>query len=300
MGLKRIAKNALGKIISQSVDFNPESNFMIFGDPRGGTTWLTESLLHIPKTVMLWEPLHLDYNPRLRKIGFDWRQHIPKDSYWPEAHLEISKILHGKTINSFTSYNTRLIDYLKAEHLLIKFCRGTALLPWICEHFRFRYKPIYLIRHPFAVAASQLNKGAWNFPFEQFQIPETRYSEMYQQHFDFLKTIRSREESLVATWCLTNSIPLNSTEPKNWIEVHYEKLFTNPQREMTRIFGEWNIPLTEKIIEQLEYASSTTKTPIIDQLNKWRVYFEDDQIDRFVEILDYFKITSYSREILPM
>ena len=40
-------------------NFNHNEPFLIFSDPRGGSTWLAELLSLIPKTAVIWEPLNL-------------------------------------------------------------------------------------------------------------------------------------------------------------------------------------------------------------------------------------------------
>ncbi len=45
--------------------FNDYSKVMIIsGSPRSGTTWLGELISNIPKSIMLFEPLNLNHNPK--------------------------------------------------------------------------------------------------------------------------------------------------------------------------------------------------------------------------------------------
>jgi hypothetical protein len=66
--------------------FDPCSHFMIFGEPRGGSTWLAETLCAlIPSTAMLWEPINPQDVKALREIGFGSRQYIPEHADWNDA-----------------------------------------------------------------------------------------------------------------------------------------------------------------------------------------------------------------------
>lgn len=93
----------------------------------------------------------------------------------------------------------RYVDrFAEAEQLIVKFCRGTAFLPWFVRTFELRFAPIHFLRHPFAVAASQLKFGAWKQSSERFPMPEGRYTEPFDRHADFLRSLDTQAEWMVA------------------------------------------------------------------------------------------------------
>lgn len=94
-----------------------------------------------------------------RDLGFSWRQRIDEGTQWDEARAAFERTFRGRTLNLW-SCTSDLGDYLRAERLVVKLCRANGALPWLTEAFDFRYAPIYLVRHPFAVAASQVKWGS--------------------------------------------------------------------------------------------------------------------------------------------
>ena len=169
------------------------------------------------------------------------------------------------------------------------------------KQFQFQYLPIYLVRHPFAVISSQLKQGGWSNASTSFHIPNTPYNSIYTSHEKFLSSLTSKEEVLLATWCITNKEVLDN--PKNdqsWITITYEELLLHPEEVINTIFKRWNRSIPEKLLSQLKLQSSTT----IDgsdvrnskgQLASWQKYFNEKQIDKLQRVLDYFEITLYSK-----
>lgn len=149
------------KLLSLYKEFDPNNNFMIFSEPRGGSTWLAQMIKTVPRTALIWEPINPKVYQELRKINFGWRQYIPENDKWQEAEDFFKQIFIGNKLSYHTSSFLTVCDLIKAEQLLIKFVRGNALLPWITKQYNLIHKPIYLVRHPFAVAQSQLKHGAW-------------------------------------------------------------------------------------------------------------------------------------------
>lgn len=298
--LKRISlEKKLWLIRNTQKNFVPEDQLYLFSDPRGGSTWLTELLLEIPDTTVLWEPLRPDHIKELKKLHFSFRQHIPKDAFWPEAKLVFDKINSGSIINEWTALKTTPERFKKANKLIIKYCRGNALLPWFCEQYDIKLPPVYLIRHPFGVAASQLKQGGWDYQFKGFNIPGGPYNNLYLKHKEFLLSLKSKEEALVATWCLTNMVPLSESN-KKWIEVFYEDLVIQPEVEINKIFDQWSMDIPPNIVTKVRTPSSTSlkRDDIIapeKQLSSWKDYFNEHQLDKMQNVLDYFDVELYSK-----
>jgi len=294
------------KVISNFTEFDISENLLIFSEPRGGSTWLSEVLNSITNTVVLWEPL----NPRafkcLRKLNFGWRQFIPDDADWPEAMTFFDKMMRGKFLNNHTCSRAPVLDFLKAERMIIKFCRGNALLPWLTKRFNFKYAPIYLVRHPFAVVASQLRHGAWDNKPGNFPIPECPYNDIYVRHSDFLTRIETLEEKLLASWCITNLVPLkNKRNNKDWVTVYYEHFITDPEQEVNRIFQRWQLDLPENIYDRVRKPSATIREAtfqrsIEEQLVKWKQSFSKEQLKNMMAVLEYFELEHYSMEAYPI
>ena len=297
-------KNIVYKFTQSFCNFNPSENIIIFSDPRGGSTWISEIIQKIPKTAVLWEPLHLAEVDNFGKLNFGWRQYIPENEDWPQAKMAFDEVFRGELLTHWTCQVTSPLELIKSERMIVKFVRGNAMIPWLTKVYNFKFVPLLLLRHPFAVVASQLNYGAWDYNYSEFQIPECPFNEIYVEHEEFLSTLHTKAESLVATWCITNRIPLESERNNlDWITIYYEDLITSPKQELERLFGRWKMEIPDGVIENVNQPSSTTKEAtfsisIDQQLSKWMDSFDDEQIIKLQRILDYFSIKVYSKDSL--
>lgn len=228
------------KFAKKFINYIPENSIVVFSDPRGGSTWLAEIIHTIPQSFIYWEPLSLNHIKEVRSIKFGWRQHIPENIKWPEAKYFFDKILSCKILNEWTTLKFNPQQYLRGRIPIIKFCRGNDLLKWIVNQYNFRYKPIHLVRHPVAVVASQLKQSGWNYNYQKFFIPNMPFNDKYQKHAIFLNSLDSKEEALIANWCITNKSVLEGGE--KWMTIFYENLILDPFKVTNLIFFEWGIP----------------------------------------------------------
>ena len=148
------------------------------------------------------------------------------------------------------------------------------------------------------IAASQ--KKYFGRTLDQYVIPTGPYSEVYSVHRDFLTTLHSKEEATVATWCISNSVPLEyPADNRRWIPLYYEDLLSNPESEIRRIYDLWNLPIPENILDVVSKPSSTAQEAtfrdgVEAQLSKWRGVFDDIQLSKMQTVLDYFEVDIYS------
>src|SRR5690606_10560197 len=185
--------------LSRVIRFDPNKARIICGDPRGGTTWLAQLLNQLPGSALIWEPLAVSEVKEVHALKFQWRQFIPESDSWPEAKELMECILSGRLLSPYLCQQTTPQQLRDATHLLIKFCRANQLLPWLTKEFNFEAPPVYLVRHPCAVVASQMKQGDWRNVSPSFTMPEGRYTSFYADHEQFLKTIDTIEKRLTAT-----------------------------------------------------------------------------------------------------
>lgn len=304
--LKTRLLNQLCYLSSSVRNFPAEDNILLFSSPRSGSTWLAELINTLPDTAMLWEPLHLLNVKEFRELGFGWRQHIPENEQWKEAEETFEKLFKGEFLNFWLSSREFPLKFCTAERMVIKFVRANGMLAWLTKTFKFKKAPVYLLRHPFAVAASQMKEGSWDDEFKGYEIPEVPFNKIYSEHISFLSSLKAKQEKMVANWCINNKIVLeNSRNDKDWITLHYENLLLNPEEELQRIFNRWGLPMPDGILGRVRRASSTTKETIFQkdleaQLSKWQPFFKVEEIERMQKVLDYFEIKVYSDKVLPI
>lgn len=286
-------------------------NIMLFSTPRGGSTWLAEILQTVPKTALIWEPLfkyrkHKNNTinpfayPEIHSVGFSWNQPIPENAEWDEAYSFFEDLLNKKIVNLKIYRFNNLSKINEAENFIYKFCFGNMLIDWFVKNFN--HKTILFVRHPGAVIASQLKRG-WNYTKKnpEYKVGNFKHNEVYLQYADILKTVKTPEENLAATWALTNLLPLMShNNDKEWLTVAYENLYMNPENEIARISERLKITFPENILEQINTQSFTSNDKVATadkqkQLNKWKDFFTQKQIDNIFGIINQFNFEAYSQ-----
>jgi hypothetical protein len=188
--------------------------------------------------------------------------------------------------------------------MIVKFCRANGMLLWLIRKFEPKKLPILLVRHPFAVAASHLKLG-WE-DCDNFQFTKVPFNDCYLKHENFLYSLNTKAERLVAKWCIINA-PLLDTpgSQSKWITVFYENLLQRPQDEIARIFNLWGYRVSKSIEHAARRHSGTTNKSdpprdVEEQLNKWLTYFDRSDLDRLMRVLSYFKIRAYGRDVRPL
>ena len=133
------------RVLSKACSFRPEDHLVIFTEPRAGGTWLTEVIAQVPGTAILFEPLYLGHPSRFGELGFAWRQFIPEHEAWPEARQAFDDLFRGEVFNNWLCHMSSPVDWLRADRMVVKFCRAGGMIPWLTRSFDFRYRPIHLM-----------------------------------------------------------------------------------------------------------------------------------------------------------
>ena len=300
-----------GKRLSSVYDIR--NTITIHASPRGGSTWLAEVVQTLEGYVLLWEPVSLGSNPEISQLGFYPDTYLPQGTYDPQKRAYLHGVLTGRTLSlnhlSPKHFEVRLLRRFRG--FLVKFVRGSLLLPWLLEQFPVR--SIILIRHPCAVVASQLNwdawyeikdlswtekarRGIWRFP------PE--FQEAYPHIHDIYRTITRADEFLALDWAIQTYVPLMEVEPGRCLLTTYEKLVVEGQQELGRIFGYLGHRTPDAAICQLGQASTTTQrgSPFArgqGALTGWRQTLNSDQVKRIVNIVHRVGVDFYDDGLVP-
>jgi Sulfotransferase family len=280
--------------------YDIRQTIVITGSPRSGTTWLAELLGTIPRSAMLWEPLFLDADPELRRIGFGDRTYIPPDGERPDMEAYLRRVLTGRTLNRWTLQHTNVFDVCRVRQWIVKFVRANMLLPWLVRRFPVR-RPLVLIRHPCAVVASQSRIGAWKHPV----IPDCpEFFDAYPHLRSICSRLKTQEEILAARWCMDNFVPLSTPPPHAWRVVPYERLVRDGPRELQRIFSELNVAMPREATTRLRTpsASATPRSRIrhgLDPLDGWRSILSPVQCQRVLDVTAAFGLDVYGHDLEP-
>lgn len=276
-----------------TLNVSPRDVQLLFAAPRGGSTWLSEVLSRIPGSAPLIEPLHLHHATFAKDLNQGWHPSPPSPEEAPRVKAAFQRLFKGDVLDVWTCHDTTPEDLVAAERLLIKFCRASALLPWITETFPLRYKPVYLVRHPLAVVASQFRHGSWD------KLAIAKAGTKPPSPDDIV-------EHQVTLWCNANAPALQHPNSISWIPVHYEDLLLNPLREFDRIFDTWGCQPDGDLEALIRKPSGAThdashlSTPEA-QLAKWQGTFSEEALDLAQQILDRAGVTAYSaRSPMPI
>ena len=147
-------------LVLRSRRFKSEDAILICSETRGGSTWLMELMRNISGSTTIWEPLYPEKGVVPRDYNFGWRPNILEEQLDSRFKLLFKKILKGSIQSQFTLSETSILRSIFSRYLIIKFTRAHLLLPWLVSNFSLKYRPIFLVRHPIAVAFSQVKAFA--------------------------------------------------------------------------------------------------------------------------------------------
>ena len=306
--------------ISKGKKIALNDSILIVGSPRSGTTWLMEIFENIHGYTHLFEPLQKLWFPSSIKVGFNRRPYLPPEEDKPEYEVYLRKILTGQIVSRYPPFGINLemvINRLFSKKLIVKSIRLTRLLPWIDKRFQLR-NITYIIRHPCAVIASQIKTGfsgyqndynyTNRFPSKDVIIAEASNIDIIDSSLiKKLKRIKTIEEVLATAWCLDNYVPLYYLDSQKWNMIVYEKLVTDGEPELRKLFGEiGEEDSTDLAINQLKKPSMLTiekdpKTVLSTdiQLSKWKKSLSKDKIKRILSIVEDFGLNFYTEKNEP-
>jgi hypothetical protein len=169
------------------------------------------------------------------------------------------------------------------------------LLPWMCRTFKMP-APIFLIRHPCAVIASQLNYG-WK---GSERPEEPAYLEKYPLFKSALTRTQRTEEYLAAEWALDQIPALIQPRPHPWFIVTYEELMLRPEPILAKIAQKWNVEIDmDRATSRMRRPSTTVSKAGIRGINGWKNDLTEKQVSHILDITKQFGLGFYSRDDEP-
>lgn len=271
--------------------FKASDAIVLTSSPRSGSTLLSQILSAIPKSCVLFEPLHLGKVPEAEKAGFSWRTYVDPEIDWPEGSTFLRRVFEGRVINDWTSCEMSVGVAYDAKQLIVKFVRANRLLPWICSSFTTP-APIFLIRHPCAVVASQIKYGWGNAKYAPDSPP---YLDIYPFFRSALEDLHSDVEYLAALWALDQLPVLLQKTPQPWIMITYEELCLRPQITIEKLSKRLDLNLDlEAALANFKIPSSVVSCSGISGVNGWKTQLTSEQVTKILQTINKFGITFYS------
>jgi hypothetical protein len=293
---------SIGQLNAQGYDI--EQTVLVVCPGRGGSTWLAEIVSALQGYVILWEPLHLENNPRCREAGFGWQNYPGSEEDQQTRKEYLRRVYTGRDLSTrtLTSLEFDPSQLINIGGYVVKHVNANMMIHRIMEWFPVR--AVLMIRHPCAAVSSQLEHGGWtHLSKEDITIPDGLFADFphLEQVFEGLSTL---EEFLAFEWAIQTYVPLSQPTPHPWYLTTYERLVVDGRREVERIFDYLETPVPPSAIARLEEPSATTGEESHIEQNKnrltgWTERLNQGQVSRILETSWAVGVRCYSESLTP-
>ncbi len=307
--IKKRLKGELLKPIMANKKLSHEDSLIIVSEPRGGSTWLLELLATVPKSATIFEPFHSNYGLYHKIDDYKWGSYFDPNYVDEKSIKDWKDALSGRIVNPYVVSRSSIRDYMSSERMVVKLIMGTSFLPWMTQQLEFKHAPIYLMRHPLAVAKSNIEnlyKRGKEIYVDHKWIPSGKNEKLYLKNKDLFEEDSPILHHLIARWCVNNYFALTETPQDKFVKVYYEEMLLNPIEVLTALFDKWNLPIPDGLFEKIQVPSSSDfkkdfRSDKKEQLKKWFKGFSHTELNDLQDILNRFDIKDYSmHEILPL
>lgn len=302
--LKVIAENFINRRLTPSIlsfkSFILVNSILIFSEARGGSTWLMEIIKNIPGSCINWEPLH--DKGVVNEFNLGLKPFIPRNDSTVEYLKCFDEIHRLKRTSTWTRKYLNLKDVVLCKYVITKYVNANLLIPWMMENFKFKHKPIVLLRHPIDTTISHIKAFGNNKNYlEELEIPKSINNERYIKYYDYIHNLETLLEKRIAFWCMNNCPLIEQLETLDVNVVFYSDLLMNTKEEINKMLKRSNIVVSGEVLKTMSYrkASKTNfnKTYISDpkiQLNKNFDRMDENMKDKVQNIFNHFNLILYN------
>jgi hypothetical protein len=228
-----------------------ESTVLLAGCARSGSTWVSDLINYDNSYRYVFEPFRND-RAEICRI-FEGRQYLRPDAAEPRFYGATEQVLTGRLRQRWSDkHNAKLI----ARRRLVKAIRANLMLKWLRVNFP-ELRIVLLLRHPLAVASSKL-KLDWPADLDTFLRQDSLMQTHLEPFRDLLTGDLSPFEQQVLFWCVEHYVPLRELDPGDAAIFFYERLCTEPEREIARLFDFLGRGSVADAMRVLARPSSTT------------------------------------------
>ena len=291
--------------------FRIENSIIIFSEARGGSTWLMELLSKMPKTIVNWEPLHLDYGVVPLSYNFGWRPHLPITNNEPKYKALFDGIFKMRLFNTWTTKYVKVAHVYSSKYVLTKFVRANQCLPWVVNRFtEFKHPPILLMRHPIATCISRMiafnelkvEDAVSKKVTGRFVSPNGIHNERFLSNESYINTLETSLEVEIALWCINNAELITHKDREKWITLYYENLVLHPEKSFEKLLSKLNVVAFNHFnIGHIEYKKPSTSSYLDNfkpqstrQIESYFDHLNKDSLLRIQSIFDHFGLEVYS------
>jgi hypothetical protein len=303
---------------SAYLDLHTEADhtILVAGSRRSGTTWLGEVVNYRNDRRTLFEPFHPLHSSWARRGRLEWA-HYSEPEFADDALYEMcTRLWSGHVRDAWVDkHNTKRV----ARRRLVKCVECTNLLPWIARRFP-QVRMTYLVRHPFAVAESQMSMTFQDDGLTDLDVLRHRTRLLDGVYLTLRDSTRARAlveqssdrfENHVIRWCLENRVPLSMLDGREAHLLFYEDLVLHTRAELARLGRHLGMQFDSTALEASRKPSRTDfrnraqlvheGVDPIDFLGAWQENLTPDDVARGLAVLEAFELDHvYSDEVLPL
>jgi hypothetical protein len=234
------------------VDMAPaDATIFVCGSPRSGTTWVTEVLNYDNRYRHVGEPFTAGHVPISNHFAL--RQYLRPNDDDLRFLQPARAIFAGKIRNAYTDSVNRAI---LPRGRFVKDVRTVMLLKWYRVHFP-NMPIVYVMRNPYAVAASRLRLG-YRTDMGRMYLRQAALLEDHLKPFeDLIAEQKSAFASHVLDWCVENYVPIRQLERGDVFWVFYEQLCSN-ESDIAKLLISLGLTASEKVRSRLHRPSMST------------------------------------------
>ena len=300
-GSRSVLNPLLGNLTADP-DYDIRNTIVVMGWARSGTTWLAEVLSAIPKSAILFEPLHTERVAEAAAAGFPVRDILMPGEGSREQKAFMGRVLRGQVLNWWTCSCNPVGRAIRPKVWIVKEIQANYLIEWILGTFPIR-RAILIVRHPCATIASRMAQG-WAPQDAQVKVKQGPARRRFPHLEELCRNLTDPFEVMAARWCIMNYVPL-SLRPRPFHVIAYESLATRGAADLVPVFGDWGLPVPEALEPSLGRASSTTKASAIagpsrrQSIEGWKKVLTPAQVDSILGVVRDFGMDFYTEDPEP-
>lgn len=238
-----------------SLNPSPSASIVLAGVARGGTTWMANVLNCNRNHRLIFEPLHpevVDFDTN----SYDGSWYIPANSPAPAYRAFWHNVLTGRIRHP-------LVDQLNERWIsrrrIVKCVRANLMLNWL-HLTNPEVRILYLLRHPFVVALSRMNRNMnWFDSFRRrfFSQPKLVRTYLANRSSWFGRNLTPFANH-VLIWCVENIVPITECRGQPVHFCFYEHILDDPESTLRRLEDDLDLPLLPDALTMLARPSPTS------------------------------------------
>ena len=285
-------------------NYDDNKALFIFGEARGGTTWVMEFMQANTKSISCFEPLWGRHGT-FKKIAHHFSSpfYLGVDKTNEILRNYILNISKGKKYSWRTIQFNNFKQIFRSKFVLIKMVNVNLIAPWLTKNFTdLNHKPIYIIRHPLAILYSREHYNNYNSSnefignFDEKRLKSSKHP--YWSYLQILNRYPYKYQRYMVEWCVRNQNFINGFYSDKVNIVYYENLVMHKEAvidKLNLLYPKLFLYSKFKTTSKSGTTSLTSSTLEYDaQLSKWIGFFNEKELKDFEEILKEFKINIYS------